>query len=400
MNNKEEKLFNSKYLIAYYNEIKPKVLEIANKDLNKLVFKKNITVIDKYAIRQARLRRKIANKLPDFANNIELLLADDVHLEQSSSTLTANFKASLVAEGENFIDLTAGFGIDFYAIAHKYKSNYAVSLNKDLTLLLEYNAKVLGIEIKTIGKSAEDFLKDNNMQFDLVYIDPDRRIGGKRAILFNEVEPNIIGLQKQLLAIGKKVIIKISPLIDLSEIIRLMKNISQIRVVSVDNECKEILIILEREPKQLEVIADLCTAGKWEQIKIEPTEKTPDYAFATEEYLYEPDAALMKIGNFSALSVMYDLIKIAANTHLYTSKKLVENFPGRIFQVKKLEKYSTKALRAQIKNERANVIARNYFKSAEEITKDLRIKNGGEQYILAFKNQDSKGVIAICKRLK
>jgi len=400
MNNKEEKLFNSKYLIAYYNEIKPKVLEIANKDLNKLVFKKNITIIDKYAIRQARLRRKIANKLPDFANNIELLLADDVHLEQSSSTLTANFKASLVAEGENFIDLTAGFGIDFYAIAHKYKSNYAVSLNKDLTLLLEYNAKVLGIEIKTIGKSAEDFLKDNNMQFDLVYIDPDRRIGGKRAILFNEVEPNIIGLQKQLLAIGKKVIIKISPLIDLSEIIRLMKNISQIRVVSVDNECKEILIILEREPKQLEVIADLCTAGKWEQIKIEPTEKTPDYAFATEEYLYEPDAALMKIGNFSALSVMYDLIKIAANTHLYTSKKLVENFPGRIFQVKKLEKYSTKALRAQIKNERANVIARNYFKSAEEITKDLRIKNGGEQYILAFKNQDSKGVIAICKRLK
>jgi len=400
MNNKEEKLFNSKYLIAYYNEIKPKVLEIANKDLNKLVFKKNITVIDKYAIRQARLRRKIANKLPDFANNIELLLADDVHLEQSSSTLTANFKASLVAEGENFIDLTAGFGIDFYAIAHKYKNNYAVSLNKDLTLLLEYNAKVLGIEIKTIGKSAEDFLKDNNMQFDLVYIDPDRRIGGKRAILFNEVEPNIIGLQKQLLAIGKKVIIKISPLIDLSEIIRLMKNISQIRVVSVDNECKEILIILEREPKQLEVIADLCTAGKWEQIKIEPTEKTPDYAFATEEYLYEPDAALMKIGNFSALSVMYDLIKIAANTHLYTSKKLVENFPGRIFQVKKLEKYSTKALRAQIKNERANVIARNYFKSAEEITKDLRIKNGGEQYILAFKNQDSKGVIAICKRLK
>lgn len=400
MNNNQDKLFNSKYLIAYYNEIKPKVLEIANKDLNKLVFKKNITIIDKYAIRQARLRRKIANKLPDFARNIELLLADDVHLEQSSSTLTADFKASLVGEGENFIDLTAGFGIDFFAFAKKHKNNYAVSLNKDLTLLLEYNAKVLGININTIAKSAEEYLKENNTQFDLVYIDPDRRIGGKRAILFNEVEPNIIGIQKQLLALGKKVIIKISPLIDLSEIIRLMKNVSQIRVVSVENECKEILILLEREPKQLEIIADLYTAGKWEQIKIEPTEKTPEYSFATEEYLYEPDAALMKIGNFSALSAMYGLIKIAANTHIYTSKKLVENFPGRIFQVQKLEKYSTKALRAQIKNERTNVIARNYFKTADEITKDLRIKNGGEQYILAFKNQDSKGVIAICKRLK
>jgi 16S rRNA G966 N2-methylase RsmD len=387
-------MFEVDFLIDNYeSQIKQLVLKYINMDLKKLVFKKNITDIDKYAIRQARLRLKIKDKLPEFAENFDLILPDDIHLEQCSSELTAKHKAELVGKGNKFCDLTSGFGVDSIYLSSNYKENTFVSYNEDLYKILLYNLNVLKINAEVINQKAEDVL-DSIDEYDLIYLDPDRRNQGRRLFLLEEIEPNIVNILDELLEKSKRVMIKLSPFLEIEEIKRNLINIEQIRVVSVKNECKEILVVLSKDIAETKTYCDIYRNSDFLQYEVEQSQ--PVYTDTIGKYIYEPDSSFMKLKSFGYICKKFELKKIDLNTHLFTSDEFISNFPGKVIEFVEEIKLGRKLLESKgIKQ--ANIIARNYVDTPDELEKKLKIKQGSDNYLVCFK-MDNKYKSILGKR--
>ncbi|MEQ8927263.1 MAG: class I SAM-dependent methyltransferase [Fulvivirga sp.] len=352
---------------------------------------------------QIAARKKAKLKLPSWYTTNDIIYPPKLSIEQSSSELTANYKASLV-QGKSFVDLTAGMGVDAWAFSKQIDNGVCVEQSSELANITSHNIKTLGVQnVSIVNTLAAEFLATNKQQFDLVYLDPARRDKHARKVFtLEDCTPNIIELLPNLKKHGKQTLVKTAPLMDIDLSIKSLPGVRHVYVVSVNNECKEVLYLIDSVAQAEPIIT---------ATNLEPT-NTSEFVFTYQEeataeihfgqlkaYLYELNASIMKAGAFKTVAAKFNLEKLHANTHLYTSVKLINDFPGRMFSVKHLINYNKKEFKQLGIKEKINVSTRNFPDTPEQIKKKLGLQDGGDYYLFGFTDIDNKKKLAICTKV-
>ena len=384
-------------------EIQNYLLEHELADETKLVLKQkaHLGVSTLLLAEQLKGRRKAKEKLPSFYKTKNIIYAPQLNLEQSSSEATASFKLKLVA-GKQLVDLTGGFGIDSYFFSRKFKQVHYVEPDVALAKIVQHNAGTLGATNITFHQqSAEEYLKTLT-QCDVMYIDPSRRSGSSKIVRLADCLPDITSLQSEILKKSSQLLIKVSPLLDIQQGLRELHNVSDVYVVSVNNECKEVLFLCGQ--KSVEPVihtVNLVSNGSEQNFDFTfPQERESIPVFSTPKtYLYEPNASILKGGAFKSIANSFCLEKMGTNTHLYTSEKLLSEFPGRIFKIDVFLKPDAAAVANYLPERKANILTRNYPLTPDQLKKKMKLVDGGEHYILAFSGQKEKYVV-LAKRVK
>ena len=361
----------------------------------------------KFAVQQIEGRQRVKNKLPEWYNTPRILYPVHLSLEQCSSAETAKYKASLV-QGDSLIDLTGGFGVDTSYLAQKFDSVVYVERNPDLYLIVSHNFKQMGLNhIQTINSEAESVLKDLEL-VDTVFIDPARRdnTGGK-LVSIGDCVPNVIELQSIFQAKAKQVLIKLSPMLDLTQALRELDYVSHVYIVALSNECKELLVLVDYTKEETKNPQICCVnLGKNDQLEEFSfslnDEERIDVGYATEvkKYLFEPNVAVLKGGAYKSIAKRFNVDKLHPNSHLYTSDRYSSDFPGRKFEINEVlnfNKTSLKKLKAITK--KANLTIRNFPSSVDSLRKKLKIAEGGEKYIFATTLMNEERVLLVCSKL-
>lgn len=358
-----------------------------------------------FAIRQINGKQKIKTKVPLFYSNDSILYPAQLSLEQSSSQSIAKYKASL-CEGNNLVDLTGGFGIDCYFLSEHFQQVSYVEQQAELCNLALHNFNVLKRKnIQVIQADSVKYLSEME-KADWIYIDPARRSSsGKKVILLSDCEPNIITLYDSLLKKGNRIMIKLSPMMDISAAIHELPSTYEIHIVSLQNECKEIILLLGQiKPENIKITTiNILKNNILQELSFYQNEELNaevEYTSIPEKYLYEPNASIMKSGGFKTIANKFGLRKLHTNTHLYTSSQLVLEFPGRAFELVKTwdnTKNDLKELALHLP--KANLSTRNYPLTVDELRKKLKIKDGGESYLFACTLENNKKVIIETRRI-
>ena len=401
-----------------------------DEDVNKLALQKSkFKDIDfEFAIRQIHGRQKTRDKLPYLGNVPRFVFPPSLALEQCSSEITARYKRdvindlcrgdarSCVSVGNNptssngdarqsvstIADLTGGFGIDTLTFAQSFPSCYYVEPQRQLCDIMAYNSHLLHHDhIQVHQTTMEDFLQEME-RMDVIYADPSRRdTHGSRVVGLEDCSPNILLYKDILLRKSRLLMLKLSPMLDIKRALAQLPETSEVHVVAVDGECKELLFLLEKDKAEdVKFVAVNLKNDRCEKFSFTMREEAgalPTYAKDVKKYLYEPNAAILKAGSFKSLAVRYGLEKLHPHTHLYTSDIQLETFPGRCFQVAKV--LSVKEA-LQLKNEmpKANVSVRNFPLSAEELRKKLKLADGGEVYLYGTMMEKDRKVVILCRK--
>ncbi|MBO7529138.1 MAG: SAM-dependent methyltransferase [Bacteroidales bacterium] len=380
-------------------------------DVRQLALQKFPDDVDKMLVlNQIEARQLLSKKVPSWASNPDLLFPKHLSIEQCSSELTAKYKASIIEGGDVFVDLTGGLGIDSYFLSEQFKTSYCVENQKELCDLAEHNFTVLGRKITVINEDSESFLS-KNQDCDLIFIDPARRdIYNRKMVSLHDCSPDVVKLVETFPEMSPRkpsFLIKASPMLDISLITNELKNISEIHIVSVKNECKEILIKIEPgfddEIKYfcLNFVGnDLKSAQLFEFSEHSESSANSDYAPKIKRYLYEPNASLMKSGAFKLISQRFAIDKLHVNSHLYTSDNLISDFPGRVFEVVGFAPFNKK-VKKELLNDitEASVATRNFPLSANELRKNLNLKESDKNYVFGTTLIGEKKVVILCKKI-
>ena len=349
--------------------------------------------------------RQIAEaKLPSWYRTGGLLYPKHLSMEQCSSEVTAIYKASLL-QGETFADLTGGFGIDCSFLSRRFKKADYVERQAELCELANHNFPLLGLNIEVHNEDGVEYLK--RMQpVDCLFLDPARRDGhGGKTVAISDCEPDVSTLEDLLVEKAKTVMVKLSPMLDLSLALKTLKNVREVHVVSVNNECKELLLILQKQSISSDVsihcehiVNDLHQHFVFTQ-ELERTSDCP-LTKEVEAYLYEPNASILKAGAYRSLTQSYKVRKLHTSSHLYTSPHFIEDFPGRRFQVEAVSGFGKKELKTFLQGMgKANLTIRNFPSSVADLRKRLKLKEGGEDYIFATTLADESKVLIKCKKV-
>ena len=364
----------------------------AHQNIADLLFKYGSDSLKRAWSLQLESRKRAKNKLPTWYNTNAVVFPLKANLEQASSEATATYKAS-VAPYKTSIDLTGGTGIDSWKIAEKAQNHVFVESNPELVNLAKHNFKLLGLtNVNFINSTAEDFLK-NSSTVDLIFIDPSRRIAsGKKVLFLEEYSPNVTELQRELLAHAKHVLIKVSPIVDITYLIRLFRDsLKEIHVVAVNNEVKEILVLLVQSWQKPLIKAVNLTNSKPVIFSFSITDESlaPTFANAISTYVYEPNAAVLKSGGFNSVANNFNLQKLDKSSHLYTHMDFIPKFPGKCYKV--IETANPYKLKGNYKS--LSIISRNFPDKPEMIKKRLKMKDGNEFRLFATTIAGSKKFI-------
>ena len=295
-------------------------------DVSELALKtRNAKVDMTLALRQIEARQLLRKKVPSWSANDELLFPARLSIEQCSSEATAQYKASLM-QGTTFADLTGGLGVDCFFISQYFQHADYVEASPELCVLAEHNFVALGVsETRNLTihcASAEDYLC-HCTPLDCIFIDPARRdTHGRKVVSIADCTPNIVELQELMFQKTRRIMVKLSPMLDISQALKELKHVKEVHVVAVENECKELLFIMEPEFDGEPVFT--CVNLHSDQPSVSFTqeeERTASLQLAEEprHYLYEPNTAIMKGGCYRLLTQRLDLLKLHRNSHLYTS---------------------------------------------------------------------------------
>jgi hypothetical protein len=354
-----------------------------------------------FVLRQIAGRQQIRNKIPSWYLIDDIVYPFRLALEQSSSEQTAKYKTTLLS-GNSFVDLTGGLGVDTAFISRNFRRANYVEKQAELVEIARHNFIVLGLtHVDVYSMDGMDYLQLLNF-VDCIYIDPARRShSGKKVILIEDCEPDLIAIQDCLLEKSGKVLVKLSPMLDIKSALKALKNVTEIHVVSVDNECKELLFILDKKVSEEAVITcvNIKKTGEVQKLLFtftEEKESTISYAGEVKNYLYEPHASLLKAGFYKGIALRYRVEKLHPDSHLYTSSEWISDFPGRIFRVEAV--VNKKELKKTLQGmDKANITVRNFPLSAVELRKQLKLKEGGDNYLFASTLANGKHVVIKCK---
>jgi len=346
--------------------------------------------------------QKSEKKLPLWFHTPGIYFPPSLSIEQASSEETALYKATLISENTSLVDLTGGIGIDSYYFSKRAKKVLHCELNPDLSEIAKHNAEVLGA--KNIEFHAGDGLKvleeQSTETFQTIYLDPSRRVKTRKVFMLQDCEPNIIEIQKDLLEKAPIVIIKAAPLLDITLSLTKLLNTKEVHIISLKNECKEVLFILERDFTS-EPIIKVVGLGKdfnfeFQFHQQEEKNAIADYSLP-KNYLFDPDVALLKAGCFKLLSERYAIQKIHPNTHLYTSENNLKDFPGRRFKIN--ETFEYKEFKKKKIDWSATIISRNFPLSVADLRKKHRVMESSTKYLFFCKGLDEKLYVVHADRL-
>ena len=301
-------------------------------------------------------------------------------------------------------DLTGGFGIDTLFFSNLFETCHYVEPQRQLCDILSHNLKLLQSETVQIHQTTmEDFIQDME-PVDFLYLDPSRRnVQGSRVVSLEDCTPNMVQYKDVLLQKAKKVMLKLSPMLDIKRALAQLPETNEIYVLAVNGECKELLLLLDvgvQKLLQYHAVNLWLDGNSMMEVCFDFTDEEeqnaiPKFDSQVGQYLYEPNAAILKAGAFKSLATHFGLNKLHPHTHLYTSDSLIKEFPGRIFRVQNI--YSYKDAKTALKTIRkANVTVRNFPQSADELKKSLKLGDGGEVYIFGTTLDNGQKVIISC----
>jgi len=346
-------------------------------------------------------REKCEFKLPTWFNTPYIIFPEKLSIEQSSSELTASYKSSIV-RGKSIIDLTGGFGVDAYFFSKHFDEVVHCEIQSELSEIVKHNFQTLKTNIKCFNLDGTVVLKKINKKFDCIYIDPSRRNESKGKVFkLEDYQPNVIELLDLYREFSNQILIKVSPLVDMSSAIIDLKYISEIHIIALNNEVKELLLKLgENLNSNPEIITVNFSNRQKEAFRFSFNEIQNNHLCETSEplkFVYEPNAAIMKSGGFYRLTKEFNLKKLHKNSHLFTSDVEIK-FPGRVFEIEKIVPYQKSILKENIKNIKANVTVRNFQESVETIKKKWDIKDGGNQYLFFTTDHNNHKIVLFCKK--
>jgi hypothetical protein len=349
-------------------------------------------------------RKKAKTKLPLYYNSRGIVYPPGINLEQCSSESTAALKANLLAsENKTLADLTGGFGIDSLFFSRVLKKVHYIEPNASLLSVARHNHEILGAKNIEYGNTtAQDFLESYPEKLDCFYIDPSRRNKSNQKVFkLSDCEPDVPHLLPLIFQKTDCMLIKTAPLLDIRQGIKELKNVEKVWVISVSNECKELLFMCRKGFVEEPGIVAINLLTDQVSFKFRLSEEKEIVTKFSEPltYLYEPNASILKAGGFKLVGEKFSVLKVHTNTHLYTSHNLIENFPGRIFKIISPFKPDPKKIKEIFPDGKANVITRNYPLTPEALKKQTKLKDGGESYLIGFTGQREKHLLA-AKRVK
>ena len=403
-----------------------------DEDVRQLAFlgSKNPEVDMPFALDQIRGRKMARAKLPLWANIDGIIYPPHISMEQCSSESTALYKAELAArlfglpdssfsEEIGFVDLTGGFGVDFSYIAARLgmKSMY-VERQAHLCEAAKENFERLGLKNAIVKNGDGIEVLHSLKELKLIFIDPARRDdAGNKVVSLKDCTPDVTVLQEEMLSKADYVIIKLSPMLDWHRAISELSHVREVHIISVNNECKELLLVLsarnmgemeassaDGEVKHAGNLRIYCINDAQSFVCDELDMETSSVKIAPStleemQYLYEPNASLMKAGCFGVLSERYDARMLSKNSHLFVSREPIAAFPGRSFRIIAVSSFNKKELKRHLSGiTKANIATRNFPLSVAELRKRLKLKDGGETYIFATTLSDESHVLVITEK--
>ncbi|MHA6246566.1 THUMP-like domain-containing protein [Pontibacter sp. CAU 1760] len=356
-------------------------------------------------VQQIQARQKAAPKLPTWAQHPDAIFPATISVEQSSSEAAAAYKASLLS-GELLIDLTGGFGVDSFFFAKSFTKVIHLEQHSALQEMAQHNFRLLDANnIQSHHNSAEEFLNGFTGMADVIYLDPARRGGSNEKLhLLQDCEPDILHLLPLLFIKARTVLLKASPMLDIDMALEQLGHVAKVWVVAVQNEVKEVLYLLQPEAPQpahaIRTAINLMPNGLRQQLAFtKAAEEEAEVSYADPlQYIYEPNAAILKAGAYRYLGQHLQLHKLHPNSHLYTSATLVPDFPGRSFTCLTVSRYNKKALLRQLPGKQANITVRNFPDSVAGIRQKTGIKEGGHTYLFFTTDMHQKPVVLICRK--
>mgnify|MGYP001753248614 FL=1 len=370
------------------------------------------------------------DKIPTWATHEMLLYPPHLSMEQCSSEATARYKTEVirtfsqkedVSPWDSLTDLTGGFGIDCAFLSSCFKKVTYVEQQEILCEIASHNFPLLGLNHITV--SHEDGIRHLQQMapVDWIFIDPARRNShGGKTVAISDCEPNIAALEKLLLEKARHVLVKLSPMLDLTLALHDLKHVQQVHVVSLNNECKELLLVLGHVEKvgispskeaeaevPIENIPIHCINLNYQQgvqslifNRREEKELPARYTSTLKTYLYEPNVSILKAGAYRSISSIYKVEKLHPNSHLYTSDNYIPDFPGRKFRIIKSGSLNKKEVKELLGTEKkSNLTVRNFPASVAELRKRLKLAEGGELYLFATTLADERKLLISCKQI-
>ncbi|WP_420574132.1 class I SAM-dependent methyltransferase [Kordia sp.] len=350
-------------------------------------------------IEQIQAKVKCEKKLPTWFHTENIYYPNKLNIEQTSSEKTATYKATFL-KGNSLIDLTGGFGVDCYAFSKHFLKVTHCEISSKLSEIVTHNYKVLNVDnVEAVSQNGIQYLQDQQQKYDCIYIDPSRRndIKGK-VFLLEDCLPDVVTHQQLLLEHSDTILIKTSPLLDITNGLRVLKHVKEVHVVAVQNEVKELLWLLDKNIETEDVLIKTVNLtnkkNDFFSFMLSAENFDVDYALPM-KYLYEPNAAIMKAGGFSSIANGYQLKKLHQHSHLYTSNELI-SFPGRRFEIQKILPYTKKIIKKELNLTKANITTRNFPESVSTIRKKLSLTDGGDDFLFLTTVFTGKKVVIHC----
>lgn len=350
---------------------------------------------------QIAIRKKALTKLPTWAKEEAVFFPPSISWQQCSSEFTAVYKANLL-KGKTLVDLTGGFGVDAFYFAQQFDTVTYIEQQDALSKIANYNYGVLGRDnINVINEDSLSIIK-NLPKVDIIYLDPARRNAQEQKIItLEDSTPNIIEIQRELLEKAQYVMVKTSPMLDIYRAIESLERVEAVHVIAVENECKELLFIMSnRHCETIKITSvNITRKGKISKFESQWNKKGTIEYTNPKKYLYDPNKAIRKAGILNEVGKHYNIKKLAASTNLFTSDVLIENFQGRVFELKEILKPSKRVIQRYLTKEKGNLIVRNFPDSVANLKKMWKIKDGGNDYMFAVTLANKRKVVLATKRV-
>lgn len=358
------------------------------------------------AITQIAGRQTATEKIPSWKEIEDIWYPKHLSLEQCSSEITARYKASLL-QGGSLTDLTAGFGIDCSFLAAGFQSVTYVERQEELCEIAAHNFPILNLNHITVrNEDGVAHLKAMS-PVDCIFLDPARRNehGGK-TVAISDCEPDVAELEELLLSKANRIMVKLSPMLDLTLALKELEYTQEVHIISVNNECKELLLLLGQNPPAevpIHCVNLSAKEGQEEQHFVFTREQEQRsecaYTDGLENYLYEPNSSLLKAGAFRSIATEYPVKKLHPNSHLYTSDTLITGFPGRIFRIVNQCSFNKKEIKESLADlKKANLTVRNFPATVAELRKRINLAEGGDTYLFASTLNNGQKILIRCEK--
>lgn len=387
------------FKVILKDEIQNFIIENTSNPISNLALKKNpfVDVDYKLILNQIESRNKSKNKLPTWFNSKKIVFPNKISVEQTSSEITANYKSQLIF-GENIIDLSGGFGVDDYYFSKKVNQVIHCEINEELSEIVQHNFNQLNVtNILCIKGDSSKILSNINQKFCWIYIDPSRRDESKgKVFLLKDCLPNVTILQDYYFKFSDNILIKTSPILDITAGLSELKNVKTLHIIAVDNEVKELLWVIEKNySNSIEIKTINIEKNSPINFNYNLSSESKISYSLPKKYIYEPNAAIMKSGGFNEVASQFKLKKLHLHSHLYTSNERIR-FPGRVFEIQKIVPYTKNEMKVNFLNSKSNVAIRNFPEKVENLRKKWKINEGGNTYSFFTTDCNNNKIALIC----